>query len=116
MTAAPPRCPSCLDDGHVCEEHPGRPWGGMCCEEPPRAKWLSRLHALLPYRGPFRLAWRIRVLCEHGACHCGGAGMPCPACCSPIPQDGAHPIAEAFTPDWKRDPASPPPPAIQRGE
>jgi hypothetical protein len=36
---------------------------------------------------------------EHGA-----AGMPCPACCSPIPEDGTHSIAEAFTPDWKRQP------------
>jgi hypothetical protein len=33
---------------------------------------------------------------------CGGAGMPCPACCSPIPEDGTRSIAEAFIPDWKR--------------
>lgn len=32
----------------------------------------------------------------------GGAGMPCPHCCSPIPQDGTRSIAEAFVPDWKR--------------
>jgi hypothetical protein len=31
-----------------------------------------------------------------------GAGMPCPACCSPAPADGTHSIAEAFTPDWLR--------------
>jgi hypothetical protein len=31
-----------------------------------------------------------------------GAGMPRPACCSPIPEDGTHSIAEAFTPDWQR--------------
>jgi hypothetical protein len=31
------------------------------------------------------------------ACECG-AGMPCRACCDPIPQDGTHSIAEAFTP------------------
>jgi hypothetical protein len=35
-------------------------------------------------------------------CPCGGAGMPCPACCSDIPQDGRHSIAEAFVPDWMR--------------
>ncbi len=41
------------------------------------------------------------VLTEgHGPC--GGAGMPCPGCCSPIPEDGTHSIAEAFVPDWKR--------------
>src|ERR1019366_8180681 len=34
-----------------------------------------------------------------GAC---AAGMPCPACCSPVPADGTHSIAEAFTPDWQR--------------
>lgn len=31
---------------------------------------------------------------------CGGAGMPCPACCSPIP--GTHSITEAFVPDRMR--------------
>lgn len=29
-------------------------------------------------------------------------GIPCPACCPPIPEDGTHSIAEAFTPDWRR--------------
>ena len=38
---------------------------------------------------------------EGHAAH-GGIGMPCPACCSPIPEDGSRPIAEAFTPDWRR--------------
>lgn len=38
---------------------------------------------------------------EGHAAH-GGIGMPCPACCSPVPQDGTRPIAEAFTPDWRR--------------
>lgn len=33
---------------------------------------------------------------------CGGAGMPCPACCSPVPEDGSHRVGEAFTPDWLR--------------
>jgi hypothetical protein len=27
MTA--PRCPCCLDDGHVCEDHPSAPWEGI---------------------------------------------------------------------------------------
>ena len=30
-------------------------------------------------------------------CDCG-AGMPCPYCCRPVPQDGTHSIAEAFIP------------------
>jgi hypothetical protein len=34
----------------------------------------------------------------------GGIGMPCPACCSPVPDDGTHPVAEAFIPDWRRVP------------
>jgi hypothetical protein len=37
-----------------------------------------------------------------GHTECGGAGMPCGWCCSPIPQDGTRSIAEAFTPDWQR--------------
>ena len=74
--STPPFCGSCRDTGYVCETHPDRWWGGLCCN-------TAALHGLT---------------CEHGACGCG-AGMPCPVCCSPIPQDGTHPIAEAFTPD-----------------
>lgn len=33
---------------------------------------------------------------------CGGAGMPCPKCCSEIPQDGSTSITQAFVPDWQR--------------
>lgn len=77
------RCHNCNDTGHACENHPDRPWGYLCCNGP------------VPGSG----------LCGHGACHCGGAGMPCPACCSPIPEDGRHSIADAFTPDWMRHPA-----------
>ncbi len=73
-------CMTCDDSGWVCELHIRRSWGGMCCEEPRRARLLGCLHRVLPYRGPFRLAWRIRVLCGHGACHCGGAGDPCGDC------------------------------------
>ena len=36
-----------------------------------------------------------------GACECG-AGMPCPACCPPIPQDGTVDIGWAFVPGWQR--------------
>jgi hypothetical protein len=48
------------------------------------------------------------------ACHCGGAGMPCPQCCDPIPEDGTHRIGEAFTPrhltrDTRWAPADPRP-------
>lgn len=34
-------------------------------------------------------------------CECG-AGMPCPNCCDPIPQDGLHDIEEAFRPGKPR--------------
>lgn len=33
---------------------------------------------------------------------CGGAGMPCPSCCSEIPQGAGVSIRTAFTPDWLR--------------
>jgi hypothetical protein len=72
-------CPVCADTGHVCENHPNRMWGGVCCET----------SALPP---------ATDTTCEHGACRCGGAGIPCPACCPPIPADGTHSIGEAFTP------------------
>ena len=62
-------CLRCLDDGMVCEDHPGYPWD---------------------------------VTVEGHSADCGAAGMPCPSCCSPIPEDGTRSIAEAFTPDWKR--------------
>lgn len=63
------RCPHCLDDGIVCEEHPDFPWD---------------------------------MAVEGHRADCGPPGMPCPHCCSGIPEDGTHSIAEAFTPDWKR--------------
>lgn len=31
------------------------------------------------------------------ACGCG-AGMPCPTCCAPVPQDGTCSIADNFIP------------------
>lgn len=71
MTPPAVRCPSCLDGGHVCEDHPDMPWEGL---------WGT-----------------VEGHREHG-----GAGMPCPSCCSDIPQDGRHSITEAFVPDWQR--------------
>lgn len=61
-----PVCPACDNTGHVCENHPDKPWGDL--SDTPTA------------------------------CHCGGAGMPCPTCCDPIPEDGRHSILEAFMP------------------
>jgi hypothetical protein len=63
-------CPHCLDDGHVCENHPDYPWG-------------------------------VKVEGHDGEA-CGGAGMPCPRCCSEIPEDDRISITLAFVPDWKR--------------
>lgn len=57
-------CPHCEDSGHVCENHPTKPWDGIVPE----------------------------------GCHCGGAGMPCPACCDPIPEGGTVSICTAFVP------------------
>ena len=81
LVQAAPRCPSCHNLGTVCENHPDRPWGGLCCDA---GAFGSRA-------------------CEHGACGCG-AGMPCPACCSETPADGTRSITEAFIPDWQRAP------------
>lgn len=75
--STPPFCADCRDGGTVCENHPNMPWGAFCCASGPGG------------------------VCEHGACDCG-AGMPCPACCSPIPTDGTHSIGEAFVPDRVR--------------
>lgn len=75
-----PRCLACRDTGYVCENHPDRLWAPECCAVPPNVDE-----------------------CEHGACQCG-AGMPCPACCSPLPQDGLHRATDAYIPDWKRQP------------
>lgn len=41
----------------------------------------------------------------HSGRNCG-IGIPCPDCCSPVPQDGTHSAAEAFTPDWLRGTAA----------
>lgn len=45
--------------------------------------------------------WEIATA-FHDPDKCGGAGMPCPACCSPVPEDGTVSISLAFTPDWQR--------------
>jgi hypothetical protein len=47
--------------------------------------------------------WGVTVEGHSG--ECGGAGMPCVACCSPIPEDGTRSITEAFVPDWMRVPS-----------
>ena len=60
------QCTSCADTGHVCENHPDRPWAG--------------------------------VSDDINACDCGGAGIPCPDCCDPIPEDGSTSIGAAFVP------------------
>jgi hypothetical protein len=56
---------------------------GMVCENHPKKVWSG-------------------ILDVGKACGCG-AGMPCPACCSKIPEDGTQPIRLAFVPDWMRD-------------
>lgn len=70
---AAPHCATCRDSGHVCENHPDRPWGGLCCT----------------------VGAEGRRMCGHGACACG-AGEPCPACCPPISLDGTASITDAF--------------------
>ena len=76
-------CKTCNDSRWVCEGHQHRPWGDLCCDERPDGL-LRRLW--------FRFGWRVvpqavilrmpnpERLCSHGACHCGGAGDPCPGC------------------------------------
>jgi hypothetical protein len=66
------RCPACQDTGHVCEDHPDRPWGPMCCD----------------------IGVLGREPCPHGACGCG-AGAPCPRCC---PAEPGQRITDAFQP------------------
>jgi hypothetical protein len=56
--------------------------GGIVCEEHPDMPW--------------------DVTVEGHSANCGAPGMPCPACCSPIPEDGTRSIGEAFVPDWMR--------------
>jgi hypothetical protein len=99
-----PDCTTCNDKRWVCERHPSRPWGVLCCEGPRwarRARRLGLTHPLLPwspglpYWGPFLLAWRLRPLCEHGACWCGGAGLACPGCNPTGRVDWLNVIAEA---------------------
>lgn len=49
--------------------------------------------------------WEVKVEGHDGTAPGHGAGMPCPACCSPIPEDGTTSITLAFVPDWKRSEA-----------
>jgi len=57
---------------------------GFVCED----------HSDMPWEGEWGT---VEGHAEHG-----GAGMPCPYCCSAIPEDGTTPITLAFVPDWKR--------------
>lgn len=57
---------------------------GFACEDHPQFPWAD-------LRGPI-----------DGHANCGGAGMPCPACCSAVPADGTRFITDAFIPDWAR--------------
>ena len=49
------------------------------------------------------MPWEGLAGVTEGHADCGGAGMPCGYCCSPVPEDGQHSIGEAFTPDWQRE-------------
>jgi len=72
--------------GGLDEPTPGTPVCANCrdtgyaCEDHPQLPWAG-VHGPTPLHG------------EHG-----GAVMPCPACCDPIPTDGTHSITDAFTP------------------
>ena len=57
---------------------------GIVCEDHPACPWAG-------------LSGTVE-----GHADCGAPGMPCPYCCSPVPEDGTHSITEAFTPDWQR--------------
>ncbi len=65
-----PKCKSCDDTGHVCENHEGLPWAGTSD--------------------------------AFYSCGCG-AGMPCPECTTPVPQDGTHKITDRFIPRAKKN-------------
>lgn len=58
---------------------------GIVCEAHPDTPWEGTLGE------------------AEGGCGCS-PGMPCPHCCSPVPEDGTHAIAEAFVPDRRRLP------------
>lgn len=53
----PPPCEVCLGIEFTCEEHPSKPWAGMCCQTA-----------------------TVNSDPAHACCDCGAAGMPCPAC------------------------------------
>lgn len=51
-----------------CEDHSDLPWGELCCDPPADLASTDGLP----------------VICEHGACHCGAAGMLGPS--DPFPE------------------------------
>ena len=57
---------------------------GTVCEE----------HPYLPWSGTSD---------SRAACNCGGAGMPCPKCCSLVPENGRYSVLEPFIPDKFRN-------------
>jgi hypothetical protein len=75
----------------------GVPWCPV--DVPPRCMHCFDEGHVCEYHPDF--PWTVKVEGHDGEA-CGGAGMPCPYCCSPIPADGTHSIIEAFTPDWRR--------------
>lgn len=95
-------CPFCLEPKTECwcddDEDVARPAPGPVQDDgPPRCPhclddgMVCESHPAHPFG--------VAVEDHRASC---GAGMPCPACCSPVPADGTHSIAEAFTPDWMR--------------
>jgi len=92
-----PECGTCAGSGWVCECHPRRPWGGMCCELPDslRTQALMACPWLFPMWLLRSRLFHLRRLCEHGACHCGGAGMACQSCNPEGRVDWLHVEAEA---------------------
>ncbi len=73
-------CRTCHDGGYVCESHPELPWADA--PDTPHTN---------------------QVTCDC-ACACGGAGMPCPSCCSPIPENRNVSVRWAYVPDRFRPP------------
>jgi hypothetical protein len=88
-TAPPPiECAACRDTSYVCECHTSRPWGDLCCDGPVREGTGD--------------ACPDEVLCEHGACHCGGAGLACPGCRPDLPAKPVRWAARVIDPTGKR--------------
>lgn len=55
---------------------------------------VCETHSGCPWEG---ISGAVEGHAEHG-----GAGMPCPYCCSPIEPGPGVLASDAFVPDWKR--------------